>query len=157
MKQVDCNEGIRRKEGKHADPKIKLQKIEVEDMVELDNSCKKRLVRTARGSQGDFKSISTKPVTPKLKLKQRSQNNKAVSQSVTKLGKKLVSKMTSLPLTRNESRLHNRTTVVGTGVKDSALAIKNRASHIQLVTLESIVNQQRRKMQKEKMRKFRES
>ena len=113
-------------------------------MVELDNSCKKRLVRTARGSRGDFKSISTKTVTPKLKLKQRSQHYKAVSQSVTKLGKKLVSKMTSLPITRNESRLHNRT-VVATGAKDSALAIKNRASHVQLVTLESIVNQQRRK------------
>ena len=75
---------------------------------------------------------------------------------MTKLGKKLISKMTSLPITKNVSRLHNRT-VVGMGAKDSALAIKNRASHVQLVTLESIVNQQRRKMQKEKMRQFRES
>ena len=100
----------------------------------------------------DFKSISTKPVTPKLKLKQRSQHLKTVSVSVTKLAKKLTSTMASLPITKVESKLQP-----ATGAKDGALAIKNRASHIQLVTLESIVNQQRRKMQKEKMRKFRES
>ena len=112
--------------------------------MELGNSCKKRLVRTARGSRMDFKSTSTKPVTPKFKLKQKSQHFMAVSQSVTKLGKKLISNMTSLPISRVESKLHNGT-VVATGAKDPSLTIRNRASQVQLVTLESIVNQQRRK------------